>query len=440
MEEIFTVQAEIAVAVVEELGVALGSSAPSSQEGTQLTDNLDAYHAYLRANNTLTQLGVLERSEMQICIALLNNAVAADPQFAEAYGLLARTHSGMVHFGWDQTRDRVELARVAMERAMELDPDNVQVQIGRGFYYYHGLKQYAQAREAFERASELQPGNSEIMVAIGYVLRREAKVAEAVKWFERALGLSPNDSSMLYDLGETLMLVRRYEEGMRYSLEAIRRTPDSPRLYGPAAWTLTLSGDGDGAQALLDRYPGEPSVGMNLAGIRVALVRRDYQRALELIDLCPESNISQFQVFVRELSRAEVLNAMGETDRVAETVQPGLRELELLLDAYPDHSNFVATAAVAKSFLGPEEAEKAVAEVRRSLELYPASHDSWMRSWRVGDLITVLTRAGRHEEAVDEIRDLLAQSNEVLSVDLLRNSPVYDSLRGREDFEALLRD
>jgi serine/threonine protein kinase/tetratricopeptide (TPR) repeat protein len=439
MEEIFAVQQQIAEAVVSELGVALGT--PSGEPvilSARLTDNLDAYHFYLRATSSLTQLEVMEPKELQTVIGLLENALGLDPQFVEAWGNLARAHASMVHFGWDRSDERIGQSRRAMERALALDPDNASAQLGTGYFYYHALKQYEPALVAFERATELQPGNTELMVATGYVLRRQNRVADAMEYFWSALELSPNDASMLFDVSETLMLLRRYDESIEFGQEAIRQSPDMGRIYWPPARAALLKGDLPMAIQILDGYPGVKSASWHNRRVEIAYASRDHATALKHVEAMPDTRSHQFYFVGRELRRAQVLDAMGMTDRVPEVARVALETLEGELAANPGYANLLSAIAEARSFLGQAEAEQAVADAQRALELYPANIDTWIRSYRQLDLAHVLIRAGRHEEAVRELADLLTQNTNALSVGLLRNSPRYDALRDRADFAALV--
>jgi TolB-like protein/tetratricopeptide (TPR) repeat protein len=440
MEEIFDVQTEIADAVVDRLGLALRGREEPVDDAAPPTDDLDAYHLYLRATTVIARTGTLDSDQMETSISLLENAVARDPDFAEAWGQLARAHASMVHFGWDQSPERIEASRRAMERGMELDPESPVVQRGRGFYFYHGLKQYEPALRAFKRSIALLPGDVETMVSIGYVLRRQDKMEEAEQWFRRALELSPNDESVMYDLGETLVLLRRYGDAKEYVTRAWRRSPDESRLCQIVSNLMVLMGEVDGAQRILDEYPGVQSDFLDLERFRVAIVRRDFEAALSVAESFPETYRSQFFVTGRQPLRALALFCMGERERATEAVGQALEVYAGMDRETPEHANIVSARAFTRALLGQAEAEDAVGDARRALSLYPAAQDPWIRSFRARDLAFVLARANRPDEAVAELHELLGQDTSAVSVEWLKRTPLFDSLRGRSDFEALLKD
>jgi predicted Zn-dependent protease len=173
--------------------------------------------------------------------------------------------------------------------------------------------------------------------------------------------------------------------------------------------------------------------------VLIAYSRRDYASALKHVEAMPDTEAHQFYFMCRELRRAQVLYAMGMNERVPEVAAVALETLEAERAANPDYANLVSAIAEARAFLGEAEAEQAITEARRAMELYPANIDTWIRSNRQLDLAHVLILTGRHEEAVSEIADLLTQDTDAISVGLLRISPRYDVLRDRADFAELLK-
>ena len=56
-------------------------------------------------------------------IDLLNQAVARDPSFFQAYLLLASFHEDLYRFGYDHTPARLAMAEAAIQEASRLRPD-----------------------------------------------------------------------------------------------------------------------------------------------------------------------------------------------------------------------------------------------------------------------------------------------------------------------------
>ncbi len=118
-DNIFTVQDEIATAIVTQLAdlIGNGGSVPAVSVKAD-TQNLDAYETYLEARALFARRN---SRTVPVAITKLEQAVAADPQFARAWELLAASYS--VAPAWHiLDRDYVALSNQAAQRAIELNP------------------------------------------------------------------------------------------------------------------------------------------------------------------------------------------------------------------------------------------------------------------------------------------------------------------------------
>ena len=116
--DIFAVQEEIAQAISTALGGALGL-APATQpvRVAQATADLQAYEAYLRGRQLFYQRGEALRAAIQ----LLEDAVARDPAFAEAWAVLAAASAVAPDYLSAPRQPMYERATAAAERARGLD-------------------------------------------------------------------------------------------------------------------------------------------------------------------------------------------------------------------------------------------------------------------------------------------------------------------------------
>src|SRR5205814_2230598 len=75
-------------------------------------------------------------------IDLLNQAVARDPSFFQAYCRLAETHDSLYVFGFDHTSARLALADAAIEAASRLRPNDGETHLARARNIYQGYLDY----------------------------------------------------------------------------------------------------------------------------------------------------------------------------------------------------------------------------------------------------------------------------------------------------------
>ena len=161
LENIFAVQEEIAVAIAEALIGELGATIETVPNQTR---NMAAYDTYLKGRAAL-------RNREAEAVTLLEQATAADPNFAPAWAALAISYQSVLA---DYQRG-MDTAR----KALALDGDNV-----------------------------------DALNAMGSALRQHRRWLEAEEYFDRALAIDPNSAELLEDYAEFLSLVGRTEEAL----------------------------------------------------------------------------------------------------------------------------------------------------------------------------------------------------------------------------------
>lgn len=117
-ENIFAVQDEIAGAIVKQLGLLIGDEGVQKPSAKVTTESVDAYELYLKAQGLFH---VRSGDNIPEIIVLYEQAVAIDPDFAEAWAGLSATY--LVAPGWNVgTREEsYPKAIKAADRASELD-------------------------------------------------------------------------------------------------------------------------------------------------------------------------------------------------------------------------------------------------------------------------------------------------------------------------------
>jgi len=131
MKDVFEVQDEIARKIAEALRIKLS---PKEQEAlaAKPTDNLQAYDLYLRGRSYARRL---TRQDLEFALQMYENAVTQDSNFALAYAAIANV-CAIYHYNYDKGPAWIDRARVAAERAMELQPDVPEVMVAQAWILY----------------------------------------------------------------------------------------------------------------------------------------------------------------------------------------------------------------------------------------------------------------------------------------------------------------
>src|SRR5262252_5672498 len=150
LADVFAIQSEIAKAIAEQLQAKLSPNERAAIEKPPTTD-LAAFDLYTRAKSLLLSLSSTTQQNLEQAIALLNQAVARDPAFFDAYYQLVYAQGWAYSVYGDHTPARLALAEAALQAATRLRPDAGETHLARANYLYYGRRDYAGASAELEK-------------------------------------------------------------------------------------------------------------------------------------------------------------------------------------------------------------------------------------------------------------------------------------------------
>jgi non-specific serine/threonine protein kinase len=185
IEDIFDVQIEVSEKIAEALKLSLTESEKQSL-AKKPTDDLRAYDFYMRGSEFLSRRGQKDR---QTAIQMFEHALSIDPNFSLAYVALAEAYSfNYLVYGGD--RSWLEKMMEMNEKALSLDPDLIEAQLGMGMVYFH-QKRFAQAKRNFEKVLESKNDYYQACYWLGLTSVVLGDYDIAIKYFRRAASLKP---------------------------------------------------------------------------------------------------------------------------------------------------------------------------------------------------------------------------------------------------------
>jgi len=241
LDNIFDIQDEIASEVVTKLKITLLGHTPDARK----TDP-EAYSLYLQGRHLRRQTVEGSYGKAQ---ALLQEALAIDPDYAEAWVELASTYTNQANLGVRPYDEAFMLAREAINKALMVYPG------------------YAQAH-----------------ANLGYIARSyDNDLAAAAYQLQLALQLEPTNTDIIRSAASLIMSLGRLDEAILLSEFVVARDPVSPRSHSNLALYYTYAGLWDKAIAssrtLLELSPGY-SAGHYQIGVSL-LFKGEPQAALE---------------------------------------------------------------------------------------------------------------------------------------------------------------
>src|SRR5438105_7211146 len=144
---VFTLQSEIAQKIADKLGVGVSPAAKTALQEVRTSD-LISYDAYLRAKSLLYDISLSTRQKEDLfqAVQLLDQAVARDPSFFDAYCQLAGAHDRIFFGGFDHTDARLKLAETVMQSIQRLHPERGETHLALAQHYYYAYGDYDRAR------------------------------------------------------------------------------------------------------------------------------------------------------------------------------------------------------------------------------------------------------------------------------------------------------
>ncbi len=431
IDDIFQVQSQIATRVIENTGVALLETQRQALE-FEPTRNMDAYRAYMRGmESSRNPDQTLENFQFQV--AQFARAVELDPGYARAYVALSRAHAGAYHFGLDRTEQRQALSLAAVERALELAPDQPESHLALGIHRYWCHKDYEEALEAFAIARQGMPSSAEILEFTGYIRRRQGRWDEAVTDLEASHALNPRDSWLAEELGLTHSYLRSYDRSLYFLDLSISLRPDQANSYLDKAEILwRRDGDAAGARQTLEAMPETDQPLAVMHWFLQEIFEGRYADATRRVAARPEVVLRHYRfIRPRALFLAQAHALAGEPERARRAFQAARQTLERELASNPGDYRVHSALGLALAGLGLK--DEAVAEGQRAVEAYPLSRDALFGVFPITDLALIYTMVGEHDAALDRIEHLLSIPS-LMSVRLLELDPRYAPLRSHPRF------
>ena len=197
MEDIFDVQDEIALAVVDALKLKLfgDEKAAVLKRGT---NNAEAYELYLKGRfyfSKFTAEGFTKSVEYY------EQALAIEPDYAPAFAALSSSYICSWYLGFGETAKCIYEAKAAADKALALDHLSAEAYFALALTKFNYERDWTEAEKAFQRAKELNPNYAENYEHYSIFLAVMERSDEAVAEAKRAIELAPLALSTIYLAG-----------------------------------------------------------------------------------------------------------------------------------------------------------------------------------------------------------------------------------------------
>jgi adenylate cyclase len=218
LHDIFAIQDEIALAITEELKMTFLEK-DKALINDKRTANKEAYDLYLKGRFYLNKRG----SGIKKALEYFQEASEIDPEFSLAYSGMADAYSLLSFYGAIPPKEGMPIARQNAEKAIQLNPFNVEAFTTLAFISVYYDWNWAEAKKRFQRVFEINPHYAPAHYWHSYFLsyvegRFEEGIEEAKKLVVR---LEPLVALSHQVLSVTYINAGKFEEALRSARMAI---------------------------------------------------------------------------------------------------------------------------------------------------------------------------------------------------------------------------
>jgi TolB-like protein/predicted Ser/Thr protein kinase len=445
LSQMFLIQSDIAQKIAEQLHAKMSASEKLAIESKPTAD-LAAFDLYTRAKNILLEGNNQTKAEYLEAIDLLNQAVARDPSFLDAYCQLAYAHDWL-YFGRgngpDHTPARLALAEAAIQGAARLNPNAGETHLARAQNLYRGYLDYNGALAELETARQTLPNDFRVPRLTGLIQRRQGHWEESTRNLERSAELNPRNIETRVTIATNYTFLRRYADlksALASTLAVFPKDLDT-RIW-PAYAEFRAKADTRPLHQMINSIRAtNPTPTPNIAEwwLACALADRDATAARNASDAHAEDSIDLGAEVLLSRSFVEGLIArMTKDEGKARSAFVAARaEQEKVVQTQPNDSQELGLLGLIDAYLGRR--EEALREGRRAVELIPMEKDPLEGVRRVANLAMIAAWVGDKNLAFEQLESIIRHPSP-LSYGGLKLVPWWDPLRGDARFEKLLEE
>jgi serine/threonine protein kinase/tetratricopeptide (TPR) repeat protein len=442
LNNVFALQSQIAQKVADQLRVNVSSTEKAAIQEPPTTD-LIAYDAYLRAKDLINGIPFSTRvkDDLSEAVQLLDQALARDPSFFDAYGELAGAHDRIYFLGFDHTDARLQLSEAAIQSVRHLRPASGETHLAVAQHLYWAFQGYDRAREELAAARLTLPNESRIPLMAGYIDRRQGHWEKSLEEMKQALKLDPRNLTILQQISLTYQALHRYKETAATLDEVMALAPKDIAIKVWRAWVdLLWRADPSPLHTTIETaLTKDPNAApfIVLHWLDLAFCERDPVAAEHALAAMPTGGCYDENIpFPESWCRGLVARLHGDELAARAAFADARRELGQIVRDQPGYPAALCAIGVVDAALGNK--EDAIREGQRAVELMPPSKSAIDGAMMIQYLAVIYAWTGDKDRAIERLTEAVKLPGNHVTYGHLRLNPFWDPLRGDPRFEAII--
>jgi len=326
MVDIFAIQDEISLAIVEHLKVSLRLGEKTALK-KRSTDDPEAYNLYLKGLYFYARPSPDSLSKAQNSFQA---AIDKDPNFALAYAGMAGVFAGLGNLNLAPPAEMWPKAKAALQKALSLDNNLAEAHAGAAALAFFYEWDWDAAGRSFDRVLSLNPGDAMSHGQRGWFCLNRRRFDEAIREIKQALELDPL-MPLYYVWSVGLhVAVGRPDEALQVFAKAMEIDPNSGLAYFHAGTAYARKGLLDEALDTFEKgkrlvvFPGWAEANLGLTYLK----KGDREKAARILEEMIED---RNKINVSATNIAWLAGALGKLDLAFEFLEKAYEERDTLM-------------------------------------------------------------------------------------------------------------
>ena len=276
--------------------------------------NAAAYDANMKGRyfwNKRSEQGYLK------AIEYFEQAIAADPNYAQAYSGLADAYALL---GSNPTRattrkEAMSKARDAALKALSLDDTLAEAHTSLAFVYWHYDWNWPAAEKEFQRALQLNPSYPTAHHWFAFYLVSQGRTDQALEEIRRAQQADPLSLIINTDVAQMLYFAHRYDQAIEQARRVLEMDPEFALAHVMLAWSYHARHENEAALEEAKKAAVPANRGGMDANLAIFYALTD-QRTMAH-DVLLHIKLASEKLHTEELSTgiAQIYAALGDNDQ-----------------------------------------------------------------------------------------------------------------------------
>jgi serine/threonine protein kinase len=222
IEDIFAIQDEISLAIVDNLKVTLLKGEEKALL-KRYTEDPEAYNLYLKG---IFNLRKYTAEGFQEAIKYLELTLQKDPDYALAYAGLSQVFYGISYWGNVPPHQAYPKALEFAKKAIEMDKDIGDAHASLGMVYTFYDWNWKQAEQELSMALELNPSSAIVHLSYSWFLTLTEKHEKAIAEAKRAMELDPLSPLIISHIGLACIWSSQFDKAIQEMKAGMILAPD----------------------------------------------------------------------------------------------------------------------------------------------------------------------------------------------------------------------